>query len=165
MKLVLVSIFLTFCTNQRCPCFLSHSLWGLNFFYLFIYLFFDSEYIPIRQTSFILVVTVNAFNLLYSFHLYDNFGLLSYVVAFVWFLYLLGSMFCSLVGYCSKWRINDKSCHQMKLVLVTIFLDYLHKSDRGAHAFWLNKGTVESRPDHIINLIHYEVWTLFIYFY
>lgn len=45
----------------------------------------------------------------------------------------------------------------MKLVLVTIFLDYLHKSDRGAHAFWLNKGTVESRPDHIINLIHYEV--------
>ncbi|XP_039114950.1 uncharacterized protein LOC120250220 [Dioscorea cayenensis subsp. rotundata] len=32
----------------------------------------------------------------------------------------------------------------------------LEVGDRGAHAFWLNKGTVESRPDHIINLIHYE---------
>ncbi|KAM0951090.1 putative NAD(P)-binding domain superfamily [Dioscorea sansibarensis] len=32
----------------------------------------------------------------------------------------------------------------------------LEVGDRGAHVFWLNKGTVESRPDHIINLIHYE---------
>uniref|UniRef100_A0A6N2KQR4 NAD-dependent epimerase/dehydratase domain-containing protein n=1 Tax=Salix viminalis TaxID=40686 RepID=A0A6N2KQR4_SALVM len=29
-------------------------------------------------------------------------------------------------------------------------------SDRGAHTYWLEKGTVESRPDHILNLIHYE---------
>ncbi|GMH29292.1 hypothetical protein Nepgr_031135 [Nepenthes gracilis] len=28
--------------------------------------------------------------------------------------------------------------------------------DRGAHTYWLEKGTVEVRPDHIFNLIHYE---------
>lgn len=36
-------------------------------------------------------------------------------------------------------------------------LDCRHKADRGAHAYWLEKGTVEVRPDHILNLIHYEV--------
>lgn len=29
--------------------------------------------------------------------------------------------------------------------------------DRGAHFYWLHKGTVDARPDHILNLIHYEV--------
>uniref|UniRef100_A0A3B6D591 NAD-dependent epimerase/dehydratase domain-containing protein n=3 Tax=Triticinae TaxID=1648030 RepID=A0A3B6D591_WHEAT len=33
---------------------------------------------------------------------------------------------------------------------------YTHKIDRGAHYFWLRKGTLDSRPDHIINQIHYE---------
>ncbi|KAL1543134.1 hypothetical protein AAHA92_20146 [Salvia divinorum] len=28
--------------------------------------------------------------------------------------------------------------------------------DRGAHTYWLEKGTLEVRPDHILNLIHYE---------
>ncbi|KAM7257074.1 hypothetical protein ACFE04_012815 [Oxalis oulophora] len=28
--------------------------------------------------------------------------------------------------------------------------------DRGAHYYWLKKGTVDVRPDHILNLIHYE---------
>ncbi|KAJ7980212.1 NAD(P)-binding Rossmann-fold superfamily protein [Quillaja saponaria] len=32
----------------------------------------------------------------------------------------------------------------------------LYKAGRGAHAYWLDKGTVETRPDHILNLIHYE---------
>ncbi|XP_077240538.1 uncharacterized protein LOC143881383 [Tasmannia lanceolata] len=32
----------------------------------------------------------------------------------------------------------------------------LYKSDRGAHVYWLEKGTVGFRPDHILNLIHYE---------
>ncbi|KAF6998543.1 hypothetical protein CFC21_014658 [Triticum aestivum] len=32
----------------------------------------------------------------------------------------------------------------------------LYKIDRGAHYFWLRKGTLDSRPDHIINQIHYE---------
>ncbi|GLT59648.1 hypothetical protein SLA2020_324560 [Shorea laevis] len=32
----------------------------------------------------------------------------------------------------------------------------LEFSDRGAHTYWLKKGTVEARPDHILNLIHYE---------
>nr|GLL42067.1 uncharacterized protein LOC109192594 [Ipomoea trifida] len=32
----------------------------------------------------------------------------------------------------------------------------LYKADRGAHTFWLSKGTSEIRPDHILNLIHYE---------
>ncbi|EOA28782.1 hypothetical protein CARUB_v10025014mg [Capsella rubella] len=27
---------------------------------------------------------------------------------------------------------------------------------RGAHTYWLNKGTIDARPDHILNLIHYE---------
>ncbi|XP_012858733.1 PREDICTED: uncharacterized protein LOC105977886 [Erythranthe guttata] len=32
----------------------------------------------------------------------------------------------------------------------------LYKVDRGAHTYWLEKGTVDVRPDHILNLIHYE---------
>ncbi|KAK3441003.1 hypothetical protein EUGRSUZ_B01266 [Eucalyptus grandis] len=32
----------------------------------------------------------------------------------------------------------------------------LYQADRGAHSYWLQKGTVEVRPDHILNLIHYE---------
>eukprot|EP01018_Ginkgo_biloba_P017689 Gb_09475 [translate_table: standard] len=32
----------------------------------------------------------------------------------------------------------------------------LYKLDRGAHVYCLGKGTVEARPDHIVNLIHYE---------
>ncbi|KAF0920447.1 hypothetical protein E2562_035158 [Oryza meyeriana var. granulata] len=33
----------------------------------------------------------------------------------------------------------------------------LYKIDRGAHYFWLRKGSLDTRPDHIINQIHYEV--------
>ncbi|KAH0725747.1 hypothetical protein KY284_001612 [Solanum tuberosum] len=29
-------------------------------------------------------------------------------------------------------------------------------ADRGAHTYWLHKGTLDIRPDHILNLIHYE---------
>ncbi|XP_071937820.1 uncharacterized protein [Coffea arabica] len=32
----------------------------------------------------------------------------------------------------------------------------LYKADRGAHVYWLSKGTSDVRPDHILNLIHYE---------
>ncbi|XVF28412.1 hypothetical protein REPUB_Repub15cG0027300 [Reevesia pubescens] len=32
----------------------------------------------------------------------------------------------------------------------------LYKIDRGAHFYWLQKGTVDACPDHILNLIHYE---------
>lgn len=32
----------------------------------------------------------------------------------------------------------------------------LYKEDRGAHTYWLEKGSVPYRPDHIVNLIHYE---------
>ncbi|KAG6517418.1 hypothetical protein ZIOFF_020808 [Zingiber officinale] len=35
-------------------------------------------------------------------------------------------------------------------------LNYLYKEDKGAHVYWLGKGTVDARPDHILNLIHYE---------
>ncbi|KAJ4823073.1 hypothetical protein Tsubulata_009599 [Turnera subulata] len=35
-------------------------------------------------------------------------------------------------------------------------LYWLYKADRGAHTYWLQKGTVDVRPDHILNLIHYE---------
>lgn len=41
----------------------------------------------------------------------------------------------------------------------------LYKADRGAHSYWLEKGTVDIRPDHILNLIHYEVWKMSFYFY
>ncbi|CAM8929907.1 unnamed protein product [Rhodiola kirilowii] len=32
----------------------------------------------------------------------------------------------------------------------------LYNENRGAHIYWLEKGTVDARPDHILNLIHYE---------
>ncbi|XP_057853587.2 uncharacterized protein LOC131063707 isoform X2 [Cryptomeria japonica] len=32
----------------------------------------------------------------------------------------------------------------------------LYTFDRGAHLYCLEKGTIEARPDHILNLIHYE---------
>ncbi|XP_078436195.1 NAD(P)-binding Rossmann-fold superfamily protein [Wolffia australiana] len=32
----------------------------------------------------------------------------------------------------------------------------LYKFDRGAHTYWLSKGSDENRPDHLVNLIHYE---------
>ncbi|KAK1257616.1 hypothetical protein QJS04_geneDACA002453 [Acorus gramineus] len=32
----------------------------------------------------------------------------------------------------------------------------LYHSVKGAHVYWLEKGTVDARPDHILNLIHYE---------
>lgn len=35
-------------------------------------------------------------------------------------------------------------------------LSGLYKADRGAHTFWLKKGKSELRPDHMVNLIHYE---------
>ncbi|XP_073135278.1 uncharacterized protein [Henckelia pumila] len=31
----------------------------------------------------------------------------------------------------------------------------LYKADRGAHSYWLERGTHDIRPDHILNLIHY----------
>ncbi|CAN1857569.1 hypothetical protein LINPERHAP1_LOCUS42543, partial [Linum perenne] len=31
-----------------------------------------------------------------------------------------------------------------------------YKSDKGAHIYWSEKGTSDLRPDHILNLIHYE---------
>ncbi|CAD6238461.1 unnamed protein product [Miscanthus lutarioriparius] len=37
-----------------------------------------------------------------------------------------------------------------------IFLDFHYKSDRGPHVYWLSKGTLDVRPDHVLNLIHYE---------
>ncbi|KAJ0980693.1 hypothetical protein J5N97_008948 [Dioscorea zingiberensis] len=40
------------------------------------------------------------------------------------------------------------------LKLKTPFLR--QESDKGPHVYWLEKGTVESRPDHILNVIHYE---------
>ncbi|XP_050875584.1 uncharacterized protein LOC127079212 [Lathyrus oleraceus] len=35
-------------------------------------------------------------------------------------------------------------------------LSGLYKEGKGAHAYYLEKGIVESRPDHVLNLIHYE---------
>ncbi|KAJ8467188.1 hypothetical protein OPV22_029740 [Ensete ventricosum] len=32
----------------------------------------------------------------------------------------------------------------------------LYNEDRGAHVYWLDKGTVDALPDHVLNLIHYE---------
>ncbi|WZZ48847.1 hypothetical protein YC2023_048954 [Brassica napus] len=30
------------------------------------------------------------------------------------------------------------------------------KKTRGAHTYWLSKETIDARPDHILNIIHYE---------
>lgn len=35
-------------------------------------------------------------------------------------------------------------------------LSGLYKEGKGAHTYYLEKGIVESRPDHVLNLIHYE---------
>ncbi|XP_074307136.1 uncharacterized protein LOC141642275 [Silene latifolia] len=35
-------------------------------------------------------------------------------------------------------------------------LSGLYKADKGPHTYWLNQGTSDLRPDHILNLIHYE---------
>ncbi|CAI7832638.1 unnamed protein product, partial [Closterium sp. NIES-53] len=32
----------------------------------------------------------------------------------------------------------------------------LYTLERGAHTYWLRQGTVDQRPDHILNLISYE---------
>lgn len=40
-------------------------------------------------------------------------------------------------------------------------LNFLYTETRGAHTYWLSKETVDARPDHILNLIHYEVIFLF----
>ncbi|KAL6849925.1 hypothetical protein ACP4OV_020552 [Aristida adscensionis] len=40
--------------------------------------------------------------------------------------------------------------------MIQYFLDLPHKSDRGPHIYWSSKGTVDARPDYILNLIHYE---------
>ncbi|XLR60377.1 hypothetical protein S83_011049 [Arachis hypogaea] len=37
-----------------------------------------------------------------------------------------------------------------------LYISFSVFEDRGAHVYWLEKGIVESRPDHILNLIHYE---------
>ncbi|MCO5547478.1 hypothetical protein L7F22_000928 [Adiantum nelumboides] len=33
---------------------------------------------------------------------------------------------------------------------------YISSHERGPHAYWAKKGIVDARPDHILNLIHYE---------
>uniref|UniRef100_A0A2P2KDI4 NAD(P)-binding domain-containing protein n=1 Tax=Rhizophora mucronata TaxID=61149 RepID=A0A2P2KDI4_RHIMU len=43
-----------------------------------------------------------------------------------------------------------------KIYILLFKLNWLYKADRGAHIYWLEKGIVEFRPDHILNLIHYE---------
>lgn len=43
------------------------------------------------------------------------------------------------------------------MLLFNSNLDQFYKADRGAHNYFLEKGVVDSRPDHILNLIHYEV--------
>ncbi|KAL6626190.1 hypothetical protein ACP70R_029916 [Stipagrostis hirtigluma subsp. patula] len=40
--------------------------------------------------------------------------------------------------------------------VLSISFTCTHKIDRGAHVFWLRKGTCDTRPDHIVNQIHYE---------
>ncbi|TKY72009.1 hypothetical protein E2542_SST00743 [Spatholobus suberectus] len=42
------------------------------------------------------------------------------------------------------------------LRLSGLYISFSEFIDKGAHAYWLEKGIVESRPDHILNLIHYE---------
>ncbi|KAI4345476.1 hypothetical protein L6164_012599 [Bauhinia variegata] len=42
------------------------------------------------------------------------------------------------------------------MLISLVNLDFLNKDGKGAHAYWLEKGIVESHPDHILNLIHYE---------
>ncbi|KAL8524919.1 hypothetical protein ACS0TY_014513 [Phlomoides rotata] len=55
---------------------------------------------------------------------------------------------------------TDKLLESEKVVMeaggCVVRLAGLYKVDRGAHSYWLEKGTSDIRPDHILNLIHYE---------
>ncbi|KAK6913812.1 hypothetical protein RJ641_021133 [Dillenia turbinata] len=42
------------------------------------------------------------------------------------------------------------------LRLAGLYISFLSSFLRGAHSYWLEKGTVDVRPDHVLNLIHYE---------
>ncbi|KAL0844572.1 hypothetical protein Bca101_017818 [Brassica carinata] len=39
---------------------------------------------------------------------------------------------------------------------IMFLLNFVYTETRGAHTYWLSKETVDARPDHILNLIHYE---------
>ncbi|KAI3459304.1 hypothetical protein Pfo_015967 [Paulownia fortunei] len=55
---------------------------------------------------------------------------------------------------------TDNLLNVEKLVLeaggCVVRLAGLYKADRGAHTYWLKIGSVDIRPDHFLNLIHYE---------
>lgn len=57
---------------------------------------------------------------------------------------------------------NVASDENLYLDLLFSNLNIRYKADRGAHVYWLEKGTVDVRPDHILNLIHYEVVISFV---
>ncbi|XBI87775.1 hypothetical protein VPH35_025816 [Triticum aestivum] len=62
---------------------------------------------------------------------------------------------------CSDNRLCNEDCPSIPVgrgprTDVLLRAENTHKIDRGAHYFWLRKGTLDSRPDHIINQIHYE---------
>lgn len=74
---------------------------------------------------------------------------------------------CSKIGrtiYILGWmqiiRIT-KYCFLLVIIATMLLfhsnLDQFYKADRGAHNYYLEKRIVDSRPDHVLNLIHYEV--------
>ncbi|KAG2289895.1 hypothetical protein Bca52824_049499 [Brassica carinata] len=42
------------------------------------------------------------------------------------------------------------------LLLPKVLITPLSSETRGAHTYWLSKETIDARPDHILNIIHYE---------
>jgi hypothetical protein len=75
------------------------------------------------------------------------------------------------------WKLTDFSARLWFMFLLSNFLNiiffcvncfpwlaWFYKEDRGAHVYWLQKGTVDARPDHILNLIHYEVCGILLFY-
>lgn len=53
-------------------------------------------------------------------------------------------------------RLLQSEAEVLKVGGNVVRLAGLYTFSRGAHSYWLRQGTVDSRPDHILNSIHYE---------
>lgn len=61
------------------------------------------------------------------------------------------------LGQSPRTDVLLKAEHEVLQVGGTVVrLAGLYTFERGPHAYWAKKGTVDARPDHILNLIHYE---------
>ncbi|KAL3648877.1 hypothetical protein CASFOL_005280 [Castilleja foliolosa] len=61
----------------------------------------------------------------------------------------------SFINFASFRQIRSTTSFSMATP-ISVKADASSTIDRGAHTYWLERGTLDVRPDHILNLIHYE---------